>query len=158
MHLPQNKKEMKRIKCCSYFGAISLPCCMRLPQLCQKQLCRVNLFFFNNRIFINKYLKKYDWNTIFKTIINTRSPAPQAPPRMGAGSPTQRGSTWKQYIRCCCGSLAVPIVQFLSPSGDLGIGLVWHNLSNPHRTAFWSDWWNPPQTELNHLWWVLSCS
>ena len=27
-----------------YLGAMSLPCCMRLPQLCQKQLCRVNSF------------------------------------------------------------------------------------------------------------------
>ena len=43
----------------------------------------------------------------------------------------------------------------LSPSGDLGIGLVWHNLSPP---TFWSHCWNPLQTELNFLWGVLSCS
>ena len=46
---------------------------------------------------------------------------------------------------------------FLSPSGDLGIGLVWHNLSPPDPT-FQSDCWNPLQNELNYLWWVLSCS
>ena len=49
--------------------------------------------------------------------------------------------------------------RFLSLSGDLGIGLVWDN--HIHRTGpptFWSDCWNPLQTELNHLWWVLSCS
>ena len=28
----------------TYLGAISEPCCMRLPQLCQKQLCRVSSF------------------------------------------------------------------------------------------------------------------
>ena len=28
----------------TYLGAISDPCCMRLPQLCQKQLCRVSTF------------------------------------------------------------------------------------------------------------------
>ena len=47
---------------------------------------------------------------------------------------------------------------FLSPSGDLGIGLVWDN--HPDRTGptFWSDCWNPLQTELNYLWGLLSCS
>ena len=38
---------------------------------------------------------------------------------------------------------------FLSPSADLGIGLVWHNLSIPTGPTFWSDCWNPLQTELN---------
>ena len=47
---------------------------------------------------------------------------------------------------------------FLSPSGDLGIGLVWDNPTGPHRTTFRSDCWNPLQSELNHLWGVLSCS
>ena len=47
-------------------------------------------------------------------------------------------------------------IVLLSPSGDLGIGLVWDN--HPDQTTFWSDCWNPLQTELNHLWWVLSCS
>ena len=48
---------------------------------------------------------------------------------------------------------------FLSPSGDLGIGLVWHNQSPPHPgPTFWSHCWNPLQTELNFLWGVLSCS
>ena len=42
-------------------------------------------------------------------------------------------------------------------SGDLGIGLVWHNLY-PSDPSFRSDCWNPHQTELNYLWWVLSCS
>ena len=46
----------------------------------------------------------------------------------------------------------------LSPSGDLGIGLVWDNPTGPDPAAFWSDCWNPLQTELNYLWWVLSCS
>ena len=41
--------------------------------------------------------------------------------------------------------------NLLSPSGDLRIGLVWDNHS--HGTAFWSDCWNPLQTELNYLWW-----
>ena len=51
-------------------------------------------------------------------------------------------------------------IVLLSPSGDLGISLVWHNLSPPDPTTatFRSDCWNPLQTELNHLWWVLSCS
>ena len=41
----------------------------------------------------------------------------------------------------------------LSPSGDLGIGLVWDNPTGPHRTTtFQSDCWNPLQTELNYLW------
>ena len=48
---------------------------------------------------------------------------------------------------------------FLSPSGDLGISLVWHNLSGPDPTAtFRSDFWNPFQSELNYLWRVFSCS
>ena len=47
---------------------------------------------------------------------------------------------------------------FLSPSGDLGIGLVWDNRIGPdHRTTFQSDCWNPLQSELNYLWGVLSC-
>ena len=50
------------------------------------------------------------------------------------------------------------INTLLSPSGDLGIGLVWHNLS-PDRTAtFRFECWNPLQSELNYLWGVLSCS
>ena len=44
---------------------------------------------------------------------------------------------------------------------DLGIGLVWDN-HHPHHhhhpAAFWSECWNPLQTELNNLWQVLSCS
>ena len=57
-----------------------------------------------------------------------------------------------------CSSMHVLNI-LLSPSGDLGISLVWHNLSPPHPTAtFRSDCWNPLQTELNYLWWVLSCS
>ena len=50
--------------------------------------------------------------------------------------------------------------QFLSPSGELGIGLVWdNNRTGPDPTAtFQSDCWNPLQTELNYLWGVLSCS
>ena len=49
---------------------------------------------------------------------------------------------------------------FLSPSGDLGIGLVWDNPTPPHPTGqtFWSHCWNPLQTELNYLGGVLSCS
>ena len=42
----------------------------------------------------------------------------------------------------------------LSPSGDLGIGLVW---DNPTAT-FRSDCWNSLQSELNYLWGVFSCS
>ena len=45
---------------------------------------------------------------------------------------------------------------FLSPSGDLGIGLVWDN--NRTGPTFWWDCWNPLQTELDHQWWVLSYS
>ena len=50
--------------------------------------------------------------------------------------------------------------NFLSLSGDLGIGLVWdNNRTPPHPTAtFRSDCWNPFQSELNYLWGVLSCS
>ena len=54
-----------------------------------------------------------------------------------------------------CTLILTPLKLLLSPSGDLGIGLVWDNLST---TTFRSDCWNPLQTELNHLWWVLSCS
>ena len=43
----------------------------------------------------------------------------------------------------------------LSPSGDLGISLVRRNRTPP---TFWSDCWNPLQSELNYLWGVLSCS
>ena len=55
-----------------------------------------------------------------------------------------------------CGCLLIFGQIFLSPSGDLGIGLVWDN--HPDQTTFRPDCWNPLQTELNHLWWVLSCS
>ena len=50
--------------------------------------------------------------------------------------------------------------RLLSPSGDLGIGLVWDNRTGPDHptTTFRSDCWNPLQTELNYLWGVLSCS
>ena len=38
-------------------------------------------------------------------------------------------------------------------------GLVWSEITYPHpTTTFRSDCWNPLQTELNYLWWVLSCS
>ena len=52
------------------------------------------------------------------------------------------------------------LLAFLSPSGDLGIGLVWDNHPTPPHwtTTFRSDCWNPLQTELNYLWRVLSCS
>ena len=42
---------------------------------------------------------------------------------------------------------------FLWPSGDPGNGLVWddhHPPTHPHRPGFWSDCWNPLQTELNY--------
>ena len=48
--------------------------------------------------------------------------------------------------------------MLLSPSGDLGIGLVWDNPTGPDRTTFRSDCWSPLQTELKYLWRVLSCS
>ena len=51
---------------------------------------------------------------------------------------------------------SLQIIQFLSPSGDLGISLVWDN--NRTGPTFWSDCWNPLQSELNYLWGVLSCS
>ena len=52
------------------------------------------------------------------------------------------------------------INTLLSPSGDLGISLVWHNLSPPHHptATFRFECWNPLQSELNYLWGVLSCS
>ena len=37
--LPRNLKDAV-----AYLGAMSLPCCIKLPQLCQKQLCSVNSF------------------------------------------------------------------------------------------------------------------
>ena len=44
---------------------------------------------------------------------------------------------------------------FLSPSGDLGIDLVWDNWTRPVQTSppptFWSHCWNPLQTEPNFL-------
>ena len=55
-------------------------------------------------------------------------------------------------------SLTTASLSFLSPSGDLRIGLIWDNLSWPHRPTFWSECWNPLQTDLNYLCWVLSCS
>ena len=70
-------------------------------------------------------------------------------------------SLWQRFVNILfLFIMIITINRFLSPSGDLGIGLVWDNLSNPpHRTAaFWSDCWNPLQTELNYLWLVLSCS
>ena len=42
--------------------------------------------------------------------------------------------------------------QLLSPSGDLGIGLVWDNLSLSH-TTFRYECWNHVQAELYYLWW-----
>ena len=47
-----------------------------------------------------------------------------------------------------------------SPSSGLltlGIGLVWDILSYPYPT-FYYECWNLLQTELNYLWWDLSCS
>ena len=40
------------------------------------------------------------------------------------------------------------------------IGLVWDNRTGPHPTGptFWTDYWNPLQTEINYLWGVLSWS
>ena len=66
-------------------------------------------------------------------------------------------SAWQGYTKSVCKEHPF----LLSPSGDLRIGLVWdNNRTPPHPTtaAFWSDCWNPRQNELNHLWWVLSCS
>ena len=62
---------------------------------------------------------------------------------------------------CSILELNVFVMCLLSPSGDLGVRLVWHNLSPPdHPTppTFWSECWNPLQTEINYLWGVLSCS
>ena len=68
---------------------------------------------------------------------------------------------WERQSRVqstSCFSFLV-LVTFLSPSGDLGIGLVWDNHpSYPTRPTFWSVCWNPLQTELKYLWWFLSCS
>ena len=65
------------------------------------------------------------------------------------------GSTVKQCMQSCpcittrnwkiCTAVFLPIFPFLSPSGDLGIGLVWDNLSPPHPTwpdHFWSLNWS----------------
>ena len=45
----------------------------------------------------------------------------------------------------------------LSPSGDLGVALIWDNHPSTPLAASWLDRWNPLPTELNYLWWVLSC-
>ena len=58
----------------------------------------------------------------------------------------------------CSSAVDILLFNLLSPSGDLGIGLVWDNHPHPTGPTFWSDYWNPLQTELNYLWWVLSCS
>ena len=73
-----------------------------------------------------------------------------------------RGAMWR--LNQCTVLLSITVGDIksyrvlLSPSGDLGIGLVWDN--HPDRTGpiFWSDCWNPLQTELNYLGGVLSCS
>ena len=49
------------------------------------------------------------------------------------------------------------ILFFLSPSGDLGISLVWRNLSGPDR-HFSVRLLKSSQSEQNYLWGVLSCS
>ena len=65
-------------------------------------------------------------------------------------------TTWERQSRVqstsCFSFLA--LVTLLSPSGDLGIGLV---RDNPTGPTFWSDCLNPLQTELDYLWGVLSC-
>ena len=52
-------------------------------------------------------------------------------------------------------------IPFLSPWGDLGIGLVSNPSilsTQPNTATFWYECWNLIQTELNYQWWVLSCS
>ena len=70
-----------------------------------------------------------------------------------------KGNSSKSYnwIKQLLNSLFLGSIRlcFLSPSGDLGIGLVWDNPTGP---TFWSHCWNPLQTELNYLGGVLSCS
>ena len=77
-----------------------------------------------------------------------------------AGAPGNRGhfwthlQSWKALIRSVTKNWVL-----LSPSGDLGIGLVWDNHpDHPTGPTFWSHCWNPLQTELNYLGGVLSCS
>ena len=70
------------------------------------------------------------------------------------------GNLWRSLLPQLPGTIHLHLIIlhfFLSPSGDLGIGLVWHNLSpldHPTPPTFWSHCWNPLQTELNYLWWV----
>ena len=48
--------------------------------------------------------------------------------------------------------------RLLSPSGDLR--MVWSEITYPYyppHPTFWSECWNFLQTELNLLWWALSC-
>ena len=47
---------------------------------------------------------------------------------------------------------------FLSPSGDRGIGQVSYYNHPIHPVTFWLECWNlRVQTELNYIWWDLSC-
>ena len=70
-------------------------------------------------------------------------------------------SNWTKFdqVENTGGHWETTVAAFLlSPSGDLGIGLVWDNHPTHRTTTFQSDCWNPLQTELNYLWGVLSCS
>ena len=54
--------------------------------------------------------------------------------------------------------LSWTVFAFLSPSGDLGIGLVWDNLSPPHPTTHFLARLLKSLSKWMNLWRVLSCS
>ena len=62
-------------------------------------------------------------------VIQGSSLSPVSPQRLLIASLT----TNRHYVQRDIWFLS-PVIKFLSPSGDLGIGLVWHNLSPPHPT------------------------
>ena len=108
---------------------------------------------FKSDLVLIKLIELHAWNVSHKNVECHRTAAKNIWPLTAVGHHcTYIYLTLFFKIEYCiivdnCPELEItrPEIEWLlSPSGDLGIRLVWHNLSPPHptpphRTAFWSD-------------------
>ena len=83
------------------------------------------------------------WNVFFFCVLHIFQNFPCT-----LGEKSKSVSFSRVYV---CVKAKLTLVSFLSPSDDLGIGLVWDNLSPPPT-------FGPTQTELIYPWGVLNCS